>query len=287
MHFATINEKERFEIDDLDWRRPIAQEMKAQGFDKQAERFCQCHKRVILVGCNTQSHEPIRIAMPSRCENRICPVCGKVKSFRIRRKIRAMMKGIPQVKGNRLMLLTLTKKSNGKDGFTKESIKEFFGQVRKFMNRFYPAKSNSGGIVILEIGKDFNLHVHCVVFGPYIHQAVLSKVWNEITGDSKIVDIREIKNHKSATNYITKYVTKNTELEGPKEYVLIIKEMYKLRAMRTYGIFYNFKVLKEPFTCPLCGESFHYQGTFGMVILDQSGMTYKEMKQFFETGEVI
>lgn len=287
MLLATITDKERFKTDDQAWRKPIAEAIKAQGFEKQAERFCQCHQKVLMVGCTNRNHDPIKIAMPSRCEYRICPVCGRVKGFKIRKKIKAMMGGLPQIRGNRLMFLTLTKKSNGQEGFTKENIKEFYRQVREFMNRFYSIKSNSGAIVQLEIGQDFNLHVHCVVFGAYFPQSILSNTWNEITGDSKIVDIKQIKSNNGAVNYLYKYITKFATLENPDQYALIFKEMFKLRQMRTYGIFYNFKVIKEPIKCPICGESFHYQGFFQIEILDKSEMTYKQMKELFENCEVI
>jgi len=53
----------------------------------------------------------------------------------------------------------------------------------------------SGGIYAIDIrqvdSSEYNVHLHAVVDSPYIPQAALSAVWEDITGDP-VVDVRRI-----------------------------------------------------------------------------------------------
>ena len=96
----------------------------------------------------------------------------------------------------------------------------------KALRAYHFKKEIEGGLVGFEahLGKSggrWNVHCHILYIGSYISHARLSSVWEKITGDSKVVDIRSIgrdfnckwRNRKvsaqeHALNYITKYITK-------------------------------------------------------------------------------
>lgn len=54
----------------------------------------------------------------------------------------------------------------------------------------------------------WHAHLHVLVEGSYWAQRELSQEWLTVTGDSPIVDIREVKDHQHGAAYVAKYVTK-------------------------------------------------------------------------------
>ncbi len=268
--------------DDLERRETIAEGLDARGFKKQASRFCNCHRKLLRLTCQDLTHTQITLLLSFRCEYRICPVCGGERRNKIKQKLNQMFKQLPQIRGNKLMFLTLTKKTKYGEGELKEGIREFLSQVRVFMNKFYPSRHKSGAVVVLELGPSFNLHVHCIVFGPYIPQEVLSKSWEQISTDSFIVDIRAVGKLNGAISYLVKYITKPPHFEELDKYATMFVELYRVRAMRTYGIFYNFKVYKQDSGCPICGGKFRFMGYRTAMDLEENLTTYSELVELMK-----
>ncbi len=101
-------------------------------------------------------------------------------------------------KGKSLKLLTLTKKDErGKP--TSYQIRDLMKKVGVIIRKHF-----EGGLCVIEMGKGFNLHVHCIVYGPYRLQKELSDEWLKITGDSSIVDIRHSTDSRSLLSYFLK-----------------------------------------------------------------------------------
>tara|TARA_R110002073_G_scaffold336583_1_gene536325 strand:+ start:15428 stop:16432 length:1005 start_codon:yes stop_codon:yes gene_type:complete len=74
------------------------------------------------------------------------------------------------------------------------------------------AKSWVGGFSSREIGKGRNVHLHVMAFMPYVLQETITRLWQEATGDSYIVDVREIKGGiRGGTKEVAKYITKISE----------------------------------------------------------------------------
>lgn len=59
-------------------------------------------------------------------------------------------------------------------------------------------------------------HIHLVIDTRYIPQSLISELWEGITGDSYIVDIRKVNSGdlRQVAAYITKYLTKASNWEG-------------------------------------------------------------------------
>ena len=60
-------------------------------------------------------------------------------------------------------------------------------------------------------------HIHLVIDSGYIPQCEISGIWNEVTGDSYIVDIREVNiqgDLRKVAAYLTKYISKASKWEG-------------------------------------------------------------------------
>lgn len=116
----------------------------------------------------------------------------------------------------------------------------------------------AGFMAVMEFGADNNnLHLHSITYGPHVPHETLSKIWQEITSDSYIVDIRQVGgNVHDVAGYILKYITKppaTNSYAAIAQYTQLIKGS---RRIRTGGIFYNVlsikKEKKEEPRCPYC-----------------------------------
>jgi hypothetical protein len=60
-------------------------------------------------------------------------------------------------------------------------------------------------------------HIHLVIDSDYIPKSLISSWWNEITGDSFVVDIKKIdieRDPRQAVAYVTKYLSKASAWDG-------------------------------------------------------------------------
>lgn len=134
-----------------------------------------------------------------------------------------------------------------------------------------------GAVAALEVGPHRNVHLHVLYWGRYVPQATLSERWRELTGDSYVVEIHELRGSwRDAAREVCKYVTKVTGTGNwirsrdadpcvPEVLLVDILEAFSgRRRLATYGLFYNVKLdaADEPNVCPTCGAPLHYIGTF-------------------------
>jgi len=177
------------------------------------------HPKEFCMICKTCGH-PIRIKVGCGSRfDRICPHCAT----KWRRKTRSRyMAGITYMKRPKLVTLTLKKYIRGWD----DSGKAIYGcklsrllglwKMRKWLfktlhRRGYQIGSWCG---VVEPPN----HIHMVVDMDYVPQHELSEIWQRITGDSFIVDIRAIKSIqnqlKQVSAYLAKYITKASHHDG-------------------------------------------------------------------------
>lgn len=133
-----------------------------------------------------------------------------------------------------------------------------------------------GAIAASEVGPHRNVHLHVTYWGRYVPKERLQELWQQITGDSYVVHIKELKGSwRDAVRETCKYVTKLAETDAfgrspdaepcaPELFLVDVLEAYRgRRRVMTYGLFYNVKVADaEPQTCSKCGEPLTYVGTF-------------------------
>lgn len=222
----------------------------------EAKKWGDCGKKGIVLRCQENPNHVYYV--PYHCDLRICPVCGRRHAQAIRARYREALENLARkgrTRGKSLKLLTLTKKKS-EIGPTPESVRDLLKKVGRFVRRFY-----DGGLCVLEVGPGINLHVHCIVYGPYVPQKELSEAWQAITGDSRVVDIRKVKGRKVPINYILKYIAKPCRSKRPENYVTYLKAIRGTRRVHSYGILYGIKTSKRQETdrrCPACGGTLRY-----------------------------
>jgi plasmid rolling circle replication initiator protein Rep len=235
--------------------------------EMQAIRLRTCGKNFNFFMCNCNF-----IKIPKRCNYRICPVCGKIRSIKFYKKFIGLIKKKRVArsiydKGLRLLTLTIKNQENLEGGITK--LYSSFTQLKR---RDYCKHNLSGGLGVIEIkkGKDglWNHHIHFIIDSSYLDMkshkktgkdAKLVQEWKECTGDSGILDIKRITYHKGALNYVLKYLTKGIDDLTNEEKALFFKLTFKRRLLFTFGKeFYGIKFFKEKHVCPECGGYYKY-----------------------------
>lgn len=125
------------------------------------------------------------------CRLRWCPMCGEARVKTIAHSCREFFK-----KQKRVRFLTLTLKH--RDISLKEQIARIKKSFAKLCRSSVWRKYVTGSIWFLQTkpncgGKWWHVHLHILLTGSYVPQDWLSEKWMKITGDSKIVDIREVR----------------------------------------------------------------------------------------------
>ncbi len=253
-------------------KRHIASRL--EKFDpKGALRMRQCCSVFVTTTCGQHT---VKSYPAFRCKKLICPDCAADRANRLSRQTELKIAEAMQTNSGRLCLLTLTIKNTPtyeggllklKENFTKfkrskvwrEHIKGYFGS---FEHTFNP-KTN-----------DFHIHLHLIVLrGKFWSQPDISDAWRSVTGDSFIVDIRQIKDIHKGVKEVCKYIVKSVDLiKMPDEKFREVVEMKKgTRMFISGGCFFNVKLdddaddldegifsqfaeLKAGDPCPFCKE---------------------------------
>lgn len=166
-------------------------------------RFGSCGQNS-WISRSTKIADHLRIQC-DRCHDRFCRICARERGSIVRERI------LLHCADRKTKFLTLTLKHRG------EPLADMIDRIlRCFRNlRALPlwVKHVQGGVAVLEIklgkaGTAWHVHLHCLVEGSYVDQHRLSAAWLAVTGDSYIVDIRQVRDAVTGVNYVTKYLQK-------------------------------------------------------------------------------
>jgi hypothetical protein len=239
----------------------------------QADRYEICSMQYAKIGCTSCGRVFIG---PRRCETRICESCAQKYAARIRGRQMAIAAHLVPKGGRRLLFLTLTQKTHPRYRPQSCDARRVFRNTRKLMNHFWPRKEGCGAFAVLEVGQDWNLHVHALVYGHYVPQEDISNLWLKLTGDSRVVWIKEARGAQKYINYLLKYIAKPPKFENPKKAAQYLDLMLGVRRVRTYGIYYNYPLArKDNCPCPFCG------GKLGLCSFDV-GLRIPSQALFFD-----
>lgn len=251
--------------------------MRETGSSKQGDYYLYCGQLVRVWMCRTCE---CKYTAPAHCGLRICEYCGSRNVARVRAKLQPVIDRVvdsPQV-GYSLYLVTLTRRSTGAP--TREAVRDLWVHARGLLQAFYLKHPGSGALVVMEAGSRGMVHVHAVVWGPWVSVRPMRKWWTEHTG-SWVINVKRIgsklgqrparyevrKNANAALQYILKYVGKVprfTPTDGRSEAEWLVSWLLALkgtRRIRTYGIFYKPAPAPErteaddhKVDCPGCGD---------------------------------
>jgi len=244
--------------------------LKRAGQIDDAERMATCGEfRIFVDPCGHHRYGR------EQCEHRICPRCAR---RRARRQVRAWedaAKRVPKRRGYRWRMVTLTLRVGSTQGrlFGLEAgtldlradvvrIKDCFAKLRRPWRR---EADGLGGFYTVEVGDKVtgrNVHLHVLVYSPWIDQADLAEEWEQLTGDSRVVDVRAVRGGiHGAMKEVAKYITKLNLHRDVDELVAIHLAMKGKATGRAFGLCHGMvdaPPAGDPPMCPICRSTTWY-----------------------------
>jgi hypothetical protein len=170
-----------------------------------------------------------------KCKLRWCPVCSKSRAYRISQSLLSKLNV-----NTELRLLTLTLKHNETSLISSsDRIYKCFQRLRK-TSKF--KKFVKGGVWFYQLvwskkTLSWHPHIHCVIAGKYFKQSEIKALWQKITGDSYVVDIRFAQKKSKVISYVSRYVSRPVSLvDCPAfEYVNLYKAFKSRKLCGSWG----------------------------------------------------
>ncbi len=177
----------------------------------------------------------------NKCKDRWCEPCQRELRLKLARNL------VDQLPNQRLRFLTLTLRHCSMT--LGEQIDRLYDCFRRFRRRKKIASSIDGGIFFLELGwnalnRQWHPHLHVLFTGHYLPLAVARKEWHLTTGDSYILDIREVKDPRIAAGYVTKYAGKLLPGAVRADHAAFAEAIKNTEGRRTFGTFGTWRKLK-------------------------------------------
>ena len=141
----------------------------------------------------------------SRCKLRWCPICRDVS----RRIVTAAVDDwLKHVKFPKMLTFTL-KHSDDELEFQVGRLYECFKKIRQ---RKYVKDVIDGGVWFFQLKLNLKTdqwhpHLHCLVGGKFISHSKIKDLWQKITGDSFVVDVRPVRDVESVSTEVARYAT--------------------------------------------------------------------------------
>lgn len=187
----------------------------------------------------------VKVAAKS-CHVRFCPLCSKSRENFIRHKTKLWLETIKQPK-----FMTFTLK-HCEDSLWNQ-VEKLYSCFQKIRRHKMFRKKLRGGVWFFQIklSKSDSLwhpHIHFVADCDFISQKKIQNAWEELTGDSKIVDIRQVKDADKAADYVARYAVSPCKLAGLNDEQLqeLFYGLKKRRLSGTIGNAFKAKIMAKP-----------------------------------------
>lgn len=210
-------------------------------------------RRIAFSTCGSHAYvirslsDPSNIRLAgSTCHDRFCVPCAKDRSAVIVRNVMDRLTDVP------VRFITLTLKAD--DEPLESSIRRLTTAFSSLRRRKLWTNSIAGGVAFLEVhwsrnGQRWHPHMHILVQGRFLDQAKLSQAWYAITGDSKIVDVRLVRNPTHLARYVAKYASKPLNASFANDQSLLDTAVSALKGKRmcvTFGTWQGVQLTETP-----------------------------------------
>lgn len=242
-------------------RRTVANILRKVGMEDQAQSYERCGEHIYNMECCRCGHVH---KVNYHCKLRVCPECKRAREWEVVESCKDALLSLGKL---RKFELTIKNVSDLDAGVKK--IRACFKKLRLSDKRQaekwgFACKSGyktliRGGLSGIEtpLGNDglWNVHLHCVYAGGYIKQGWLADDWERVTGDSRVVYIKEVKDAERDIGYVAKYACKQSGalLEDGDKLGEYVKVLYKVRLVQPFGSLLGKKIKRGAFRCPKCG----------------------------------
>jgi len=171
----------------------------------------------------------------SACRLRWCSLCSNARRGYITHQVSEWIK-----KARYPKFLTLTLKHS--DAPLSHQVNSLYAYFRKFRKAKFVRDSAPGGIWFFQIKRSKNTgqwhpHIHCVIEGNYMPHKKLSKLWQNITYGSSVVDIRPVRDLEKGAAEVARYASTPADLttNSPDDYLELFQSLHGRRSCGTWG----------------------------------------------------
>lgn len=196
------------------------------------------------------------IQVPIHCSSKSCSVCTAIRRWRIQRRIYFALEHAKQSDSLRWRHVILTLKST----YDLESqLDRLVKSFRRLRHRKLWKATQFMGFYVIEISKGksgWHAHLHIVSYGLFLPFRKLRSAWYAITKDSFQVWLRWIKPQTDISRYVSKYITKVSDLTLPELTHLDTVTKHR-RLFGPFGtahkLMIKWKPPANPTVCAYCG----------------------------------
>lgn len=228
------------------WRRErarVALALRAvKGCGPSIDSFCRCGGSMWVL---RNKKDPSRYkTVTDSCHSRFCKPCNSLRGIRMRARLAEKLDGRP------VRFITLTLKPSSDD--LKSILDRLYKAFRKLRTRPIWKNRVLGGASFLEVKRGsgsgaWHPHIHILCQGRYIPQPELSQTWLDVTGDSKIVDVRLVREKRDTLYYVTKYTTKGSTfsaIPAMEDLCELVRALHGRRTVICFGEWRNYRLLR-------------------------------------------
>lgn len=180
------------------------------------------------------------------CKDRLCPRCQRERGGVAARKITAVVR-----RWSTCRFATLTLRH--RDAALADELGRLHEAFRSLRKTEGWRKRVRAGVWSIEVTRNkgtgrWHAHIHLLYAGEFFPQAELSRLWEEATGDSRIVDVRAVADREKTARYIAEYVAKPAEAGSWSEGEICeyAEAMHGRRLIHTFGAEHGANVDPEP-----------------------------------------
>jgi hypothetical protein len=170
-----------------------------------------------------------------RCRSRLCPRCARLRARALAYKLQ---EAVRRMNSPRFLTLTLAHR----DQPLRDQLRALTAAFKELRRSKLWRHHFDGGAYTLEVvwnhsRAEWHPHLHCLVDGRYCPQSALADAWERATGDSRIVDIRLVKDARQAGRYVASYCAKSSDTSKmPAEQIVEwADQVHGLRMIQTFG----------------------------------------------------
>ena len=179
------------------------------------------------------------------CRLRWCPMCSKAKAAYISDVVTDWIHDIKSPK-----FLTLTLKHS--DSPLEHQVTSLYKFFKKWRERRDVRKILHGAIWFFQVVRSpksdqWHPHLHMVVDSGWFPRDLISDTWLAVTGNSKIVNIKVIRDEKKVAAYVARYCSRPCNLENLSDgdRIEIVLAMHGRRLCGSFGTAKSLK-LRQP-----------------------------------------
>jgi hypothetical protein len=224
-------------------RKCVYEALILSGNRKALHRFINCGGGCRMLYQGRIGDESALRLVSFRCGNRYCPRCSRIRSQRIGQNVSRYI----SQRDCRLRFVTLTLRHNSTG--LRDQLKRLTQCVNNLKRRDWWKDRVKGGMMFTEVklsraGK-WHVHAHLIMESSWLEQKELSQQWQAVTGDSMIVDVREVKDAKAAASYVAKYGSKSFDAEllsSPQRLAEVMIALHGARLCTAFGTWRSAKL---------------------------------------------